>query len=292
MAISPSHSLGQIIGYAMELAFFEIIKNSVSDGGYYVDRQGPRPARNYRKKVTWVDYNQNKHDLDFVIEKNGTDEVVGIPVAFIESAWRRYTKHSVNKAGEIANALIPLRLTYQGHNPFMGAIVAGEWTIGGLTHMKSQGINVVHIPVPIIINAFGSVGVDFNFNEDTPTDDLQYQVDKWISLSDDDKWSVVHNLIESTNPYFYDFIGELRTHLSRKIDRIMIIPLYGDVLYAGTLDEAINVIHHFDSALGYAQSVDLKKIEIQLRFSNLDKIDASFTSKQDAIQWLELNKSY
>jgi len=174
----------------------------------------------------------------------------------------------------------------------MGAIVAGEWTIGGLTHMKSQGINVVHIPVPIIINAFGSVGVDFNFNEDTPTDELQYQVDKWLSLSDDDKWSVVHNLIESTNPYFYDFIGELRTHLSRKIDRIIIIPLYGDVLYAGTLDEAINVIHHFDSALGYAQSVDLKKIEIQLRFSNLDKIDASFTSKQDAIQWLELNKSY
>ncbi|CDH33580.1 hypothetical protein [Xenorhabdus bovienii] len=292
MAISPSHSLGQIIGYAMELAFFEIIKTSVSDGGYYVDRQGSRPARNYRKKVTWIDYNQNKHDLDFVIEKNGTDEVVGIPVAFIESAWRRYTKHSVNKAGEIANALIPLRLTYRGHNPFVGAIVAGEWTIGGLTHMKSQGINVVYIPVPVIVDAFKCVDVDFNFNEDTSTEDLQYQVDKWSSLSDEHKWSVVENLIKSTNPYFDDFIGELRTHLSRKIDRILIVPLYGDVLYAGTLDEAINVIHNFDAGLGYSQSLDLKKIEIQLRFTNLDKIDASFTSKQDAIQWLELNKSY
>lgn len=276
----------------MELAFFEIIKNSVSGGGYYVDRQGPRPTRSYRKKVTWIDYNQNKHDLDFVIEKNGTDEVVGIPVAFIESAWRRYTKHSVNKAGEIANALIPLRQTYQGHNPFMGAIVAGEWTAGGLIHMKSQGINVVHIPVPIIINAFECVGLDFNFNEDTSTDDLQYQVDKWNSLSYDHRLSVVDNLIESTNPYFHDFIDELRTHLSRKIDRIIIIPLYGDVLYALTLDEAINVIHHFDSVLGYDQGLELKKIEIQLRFSNRDKIDASFTSKRDAIEWLELNKSY
>ncbi|PLN00541.1 hypothetical protein CWN07_19415 [Klebsiella quasipneumoniae] len=292
MAISPSHSLGQIIGYAMELAFFEIIKSSVSGGGYYVDRQGSRSARGFRKKVTWIDYNKNKHDLDFVIEKNGTDEVVGIPVAFIESAWRRYTKHSVNKAGEIANALIPLRQTYKAHNPFIGAIVAGEWTTGGLIHMKSQGINVVHIPVPIIINAFECVGLDFNFNEDTSTDDLQYQVDKWNSLSYGARLSVVDNLIESTKPYFYDFTDELMTHLSRKIDRIIIIPLYGDVLYALTLDEAINVIHHFDSALGYDQGLELKKIEIQLRFSNLDKIDASFTSKRDAIEWLELNKSY
>jgi len=292
MAVSPSHSLGQIIGYAMELAFFEIIKNSTSDGGYYIDRQGPRIARNNKKKVTWIDYNQNKHDLDFVIEKNGSNEVVGVPVAFIESAWRRYTKHSVNKAGEITSALIPLKQTYRDCNPFVGAIVAGEWTRGGLTHMQSQGINVVYIPFPIIVSAFEHVGLDFNFNEGTPTEDLQEQVDKWFSLNDESKWSVVNELIKSTIAYFDDFINELRTHLSRRLNRIIIVPLYGNILYASTLDDAINVISSFDSGLEYAQSLELKKIEIQLKFSNSDKIDASFTSKLDAIQWLELNKNY
>lgn len=113
MAISPSHKLGQIIGYAMEEAFFEMLLPLAGEFSLYVDRQGPRNPARKGKFVTWVDDNKNKHNLDFVLERGGSVEVVGAPVAFIESAWRRYTKHSVNKAGEIANALVPLRRTYK-----------------------------------------------------------------------------------------------------------------------------------------------------------------------------------
>ena len=43
----------------------------------------------------------NVHDLDYVFEQGGTEATIGQPKAFIEIAWRRYTKHSRNKAQEI-----------------------------------------------------------------------------------------------------------------------------------------------------------------------------------------------
>lgn len=128
MAESPSHKLGQIAGYAMEEAFYDMLLPVAEEFELYVDRQGPRKPARKGKFVQWVDDHQNKHNLDFVLERGGSQDRTGTPAAFIESAWRRYTKHSVNKAGEIANALVPLRRTYVDHRPFLGALVAGEWT--------------------------------------------------------------------------------------------------------------------------------------------------------------------
>ena len=54
----------------------------------------------------------------------------GKPVAFIESAWRRYTKHSRNKAQEIQGAILPLAETYSESNLFLGAVLAGVFTEG------------------------------------------------------------------------------------------------------------------------------------------------------------------
>ena len=45
---------------------------------------------------------------DYVLERGGTDTVRGLPAAFIETAWRRYTKHSRNKAQEIQGAVLAL----------------------------------------------------------------------------------------------------------------------------------------------------------------------------------------
>ena len=122
MAISPSHKLGQIIGYAMEEAFFEMLLPLAGEFSLYVDRQGPRNPARKGKFVTWVDDNKNKHNLDFVLERGGSVEVVGAPVAFIESAWRRYTKHSVNKAGEIANL--------RRKSPILGGVSRGRMDSG------------------------------------------------------------------------------------------------------------------------------------------------------------------
>lgn len=69
----------------------------------YLDYQKERAARKGKgnnragkeplKKVTWEDKYGNVHDLDYVLESGGTEEVIGSPRAFIEAAWRRSTRH-------------------------------------------------------------------------------------------------------------------------------------------------------------------------------------------------------
>jgi hypothetical protein len=55
--------------------------------------------------------------LDFVLEKDGSVVTRGTPIAFIETAWRRYAKHSRNKAQEIQGAIIPLLETHRNYAP-------------------------------------------------------------------------------------------------------------------------------------------------------------------------------
>ena len=107
MAESHSHKFGQIIGDLLEIAIQPHLEKFARKNKLFLDKKGIRKARP-GKKVTWTDNNGNKHDLDFVIERGGAASKIGIPVAFIESAWRRYTKHSRNKAQEIQSAIIPL----------------------------------------------------------------------------------------------------------------------------------------------------------------------------------------
>ena len=86
--------------------------------GLYLDFKGPRPTRGGQGKVTWQDGYGNKHDLDYVLVRGGTAEKLWIPIAFFESAWRRYTKHSKNKAQEIEAAVLPIALTFSRHQLF------------------------------------------------------------------------------------------------------------------------------------------------------------------------------
>jgi len=90
MAESPSYKLGQVIGNLIEEIIGPMLSEFCEDAGLFLDKKGDRIARS-GKKVTWKDKFGNLHDLDFVIEKGGTDDKIGQPVAFIEAAWRRYT---------------------------------------------------------------------------------------------------------------------------------------------------------------------------------------------------------
>ena len=289
MATSPSHALGQIAGYMMEQAFYDMLLPIAYEFDLYVDRQGPRPARGQKKKVTWVDVQQNKHDLDFVLERGGTQEIIGTPVAFIESACRRYTKHSVNKAGEITNALIPLRRTYHFANPFLGALVAGEWTQGGISQMESQGIDVLHFPMELLVDSFRVENIDFWFDEKTSADHMAAQVKRWASIGDAGQQNVILSLRENAENQFSNFAGRLREHLSRKIDSIFILPLYGVNYVAQNLDEALGFLARMKNSKGMPDDLKFTRVEIQIRYSNSTNINASFNSYMEAIAWLRQN---
>ena len=84
MAESPSHKFGQILGNLLEEIMQPLFAKFCKKHTLYLDFQGKERTARKGKKVTWKDKYGNLHDLDYVIEKGGTDSERGKPIAF----WR------------------------------------------------------------------------------------------------------------------------------------------------------------------------------------------------------------
>src|SRR5947209_15900411 len=182
MAESFAHRWGQMIGNLLQRSIHEELQRVADQHGLYLDYQRPRAARP-GKKVTWQDRHGNWHDLDYVLERAGTDTSRGLPAAFIETAWRRYTKHSRNKAQEIQGAVLALAETYSHLRPFLGIVLAGVFTKGSLEQLRSCGFEVAYIPYPSLVRAFRAVGIDAAFDEGTPEEAFRQEIDQFEGLS-------------------------------------------------------------------------------------------------------------
>ncbi|MFZ2071538.1 MAG: hypothetical protein WAV32_08105 [Halobacteriota archaeon] len=173
---SPGHKLGQLIGNFFEEFFSNRLINLAEELGFYCDKKGLRPkVRGEKRKVTWTDGEGNVHELDYVFERNGTRDEKGEPAAFIELAWRQYTKHSRNKAGGIEAALVPLGNTYRNTCNFLGAILDGEFTEGARIPLTSHKINILYIPYREIVEAFLTKGINLDYPEDA-TNEQKYKL--------------------------------------------------------------------------------------------------------------------
>lgn len=89
MAQSPTHKFGQIIGEVIERTIREPLAVIARKHSLYFDYKHSRPARKGLTKASWRDNKGNLHDLDFVLEAGGSEDVLGRPKAFIEAAYRR-----------------------------------------------------------------------------------------------------------------------------------------------------------------------------------------------------------
>ncbi|MEZ4662856.1 MAG: hypothetical protein R2911_35355 [Caldilineaceae bacterium] len=183
MAESPSHKLGQIIGNLLEAVMQPLLTDFCAAHDLYLDFQGRKRSIRRGRKVTWIDGYGNKHDLDYVIEKNGRDDWQGDPIAFIEVAWRRYTKHSRNKAQEIQGAILPLAEKYHWAKPFLGVVLAGEFTDGSIEQLGSLGFKVLYFPYDMLLQAFAKEGIILHFDEATADQEFQDAVDILQSAS-------------------------------------------------------------------------------------------------------------
>jgi hypothetical protein len=282
MAISYSHKLGQIIGESLENAIESFLREFASKNHLYFDRKGKRTARS-GTKLTWVDINQNKHDLDFVLEKDGTESQIGIPVAFIECAWRRYTKHSRNKAQEIQGAIIPLFEKYKKINPFIGVILAGEFTENSIKQLKSLGFSVLYFPYRNIINAFHTMGIDVYFEERTEETYFAKQIELWEALTKTQKEKIYKNITELNLLEINQFISSLQLKINRKIIKVGLWMMYGKEYVFDTIEKAKEFI----------VSVNLENIspefcqyEAEIEYSNGDIIKISYHNQTDILNFL------
>ncbi len=286
MAQSPSHKFGQIIGELLEHVLDEQLLETCVSRGLYLDMVGKdRPARP-TKKLSWHDAHGNKHDLDFVIERNGSQTRIGDPVAFIESAWRRYTKHSKNKAQEIQGAVLPIAEHYSEFKPFLGVILAGEYTDPSLNQLRSNGFEVLHISYKVIQRAFAEVGVDALFGEDTPTSELNLKVSAMESLREEEYSHIIGSLREFASAEITAFMTALGNCLDRQVVNVSICPMFGRTTSCDNLDLAKNWLNEF-SEEEQVQGVEFQKFEIIIRYSNGDRIQGEFTNCNSALDFLE-----
>lgn len=284
MAISPSHKFGQIIGDTLEAAILPLLVNFAKQHGLYLDRKGRRPCRK-GLKCSWTDLHGNTHDLDFVLERGGTQFKKGTPVAFIETAWRRYTKHSRNKAQELQGAVEPLAETYKHAGPFKGAVLAGVFTDGALEQLRSLGFTVLFFHYETVIAAFERVGINAFFDENTPDTECQSKVDQWTRLSQVKKEKVQKALLKGNQAGTKNFMASLTASVARQIERILILPLHGKTYEVRTIIDAVSLIESYDEG---ARVSKFERYEIQIRFSNENEITGRFNDKPSAIEFLRI----
>lgn len=283
MASAPGHRLGQIVGDALELSVEPILRRFANAHGLYLDQKGPRATRPGQMKCRWIDGLGNSHDLDFVLERGGTEDRIGNPAAFIEIAWRRYTKHSRAKAQEIQGAVLPLLAKWAQVKPLGAAVVAGRWTTGALNQLRSNGFSVLHLPYDDIVSVFSSYGIDLDLNEDTADEYSQLQIARWTTLTPGQKEDLGGALRDCAPDAYAAFGRDLRYAITRAVERVSILPLHGTGLEFSSIDRAI------ENLLSYVPPEvcgPINRFELRIVYSNGDKVEAQFANNVDAIDFL------
>jgi len=281
MAISLAHKFGQIIGELLELALEPHLQKFANEHKLHLDKKGKRSTRK-GVKLSWTDFNKNSHDLDFVLERGGSDKVLGTPTAFIEIAWRKSTRHSRNKAQEIQGAILPLVETFRNSNPFIGVVLAGEFTSGSLKQLESSGFSVLYFQSQTVFKAFEKFGVDAYSDDSTSEKEYKKKIESYNKLSN--KAGVAKELLRLNKKQVDLFFKSLTASVSRFIERIIILPLHGQESISVSITEAINFLEKYseDKPKSF-----LVKYEIIIRYNTGDKIEASFKDKKDSIKFLE-----
>ena len=283
MAVSPAHRLGQIIGEELESAVREPLAAIAQEFHLYLDYQHPRAVRGGKRRVAWEDGQGNTHILDYVIEECGSETVEGRPRAFIEIAWRRYTKHSKNKAQEIQGAITPLAEAFQDSHPFLGAVLAGEFTEPSLEQLQSHQFTLIYCPYQTILQAFASEGVDVSSEQDTSEEVLQEKVDSFEQLSASQRERIAEQIRTLHSEQFEEFFKSLRRSLMRLVEYVIVLPLSGAQHRFDTVEAAVQYISNYDQS---TPSSDFVKYEVNVRYSNGDDIRGTFHDKDRAIEFL------
>ena len=282
MAVSHSHKLGQIIGESLENAIEPFLREFANENHLYFDKKGRRVARP-GTKLTWVDINQNKHDLDFVIERGGTDNMIGTPFAFIECAWRRYTKHSRNKVQEIQGAIMPLFEKYKKASPFIGVILAGEFTENSLKQLRSLGFCILYFSYEKIVNAFATTGIDVYFDESTSEIHFARQIELWKALPETQKEKVYGKITEQNPDEIGLFVSSLRMKINRRVFRICLWLMFGRQYVFDTAEGAKEFILDADLE---GVSPEFCQYEAEIEYSNGDMIKVSYHNQSDILNFL------
>lgn len=206
--LNSNRFLNDILEMTTEL----ILQQFAQEHSLYLDKKGPRTQRNSTRLV-WVDLSGAEHELDFVLEKDGTPTQMGTPAAFIEVAWRRYSKHARSTVQGIQGTMLPLAAAYREIGPFTGVVLAGSYTKGALTQLKSSGITVLYFPYDDIVNIFNPRGIEVG--EDILLPKSAKGATNWDKLFENVGESVAKDIINAHSKEIAQFLEALKNSVTR-----------------------------------------------------------------------------
>lgn len=164
---SAGHRLGQIVGDWWETkVIYPLLLEVASSLGLFLDnRVVSRSCRN--GKVQWRDVDGNFVDYDYVLELGGNQTTKGVPVAFLESFWRRGIRHSKDKARDDTNKLLPMRQTYPTAR-FLAIAACGEFSEPARMYVRSREVELFFVSKEKIVEAFQSIGAQVDYPDSLP----------------------------------------------------------------------------------------------------------------------------
>lgn len=283
MAKSQSHILGEFLGNFLEDALKPRVSAFARKEKLFFDCAGPRKSRR-GNKVRWQDVNGNHHDLDFVLERNGSNSRTGDPAAFIELAWRRYTKHSKNKVQEISGAVNPICEKYRHLCPVKAAVLCGVFTATSVNQLRNEGFVVLHIDVDLFERAFQKAGLDIHYDESTSESVFRKMNEALTDRANAKRIAVAkRNLLAFCANGIGSFFEELRHSISRKVTRVLVLPLHGVQSTLSAIDDAIRFIGSYRTL---PECHEFQGFEIKVEFANGGFVSGRFPGRNDAIDFL------
>lgn len=200
------------------------------------------------EKIIWSDAEGNEVDYDFVLELNGSDEKQGIPVAFIESCWRRGARHSKDKARDDSGKLMPMRSAYPTAR-FLGMIVSGNFTEPARELIRSRQIDLFYIPKEIVVKAFSENGLIMDYPDSSPEAEKQQIVSRFEEGFTERNKGAVTETIKTLmgKAVIKSYVDRVKSKLSALPQEISLILRHDfPPITFGSIDEATNFLRDPD----------------------------------------------
>jgi hypothetical protein len=207
---SAGHKLGQLVGdWFEEYLVLPLLRRLAEQLRLYLDHRFQSRKARQGDKIIWKDMEGNEVDYDFVMELDGSDEKLGIPVAFIECFWRRGKRHSKDKARDDTGKLLPMRDVHPTAR-FLGIVAGGDFTAPARALVQSRQIDLFYVPKAKIVSAFEQNGLRIDYPDSAPEEEK-------AKLADDLEAAFTQEKKNSTASTLKALIGEvtLRTYVDR-----------------------------------------------------------------------------
>ena len=175
-------------------------------------------------------------------------------------------------------------MTHHHHAPFIGVVLAGDFTDGALNQLRSLSFRVLYFSYDSIVAAFHSVGLDARFDENTPDAECATKIRAWDRLNRAARRRVAKHLLRRQDSQVTEFMRSLEEAITRQINRVVVLPLHGAPFTWESVDAAISFIEAYDETDAAAKPI--AKFEIQIRYNNNDAIKGEFVDKDGAVAFL------